>query len=568
MQGVGTGQVVAGRYRLNTRRARIGEIDVWAATDDTLGREVQVTVLPTSLPNAGDIVDAARRSAAIVDHRIVRVLDVGSDIQMSWVVEESLSETRTLAQLTEMGTLPPEEARRIAGEVASALAVAARRGVHHLHLTPHSVRMTDTGLIKIAGLGMASAIEGTGDDISPREAEQQDVRGVVALMYAVMTARWPLATPVRGMAAAPRVGAGVAVPSELVVAVSPSLDAIVRSTLNQGAGPTNLVGLADQLHPWSTTRVTKVAHRSFAHRGGGSTAAVVGSAAAGTAAEPAPRTAPPVPAAPSVTQRLRKHRESRLAAERRDLEERRADPGYLNLREALAVGDGHDEHPAPVAPGLPAVPGRDGRFAKPILAVVAGSVLVATALALPVLMNTFADSTAATAPTDSSSAAVAASTPAASPTPTGASTAADGMEITDVTSFDPDGDGSENEGQASLAADGNTETAWRTERYNDPANVGGSKVGVGVVLQLAEASTVDGVRVDGAGGQSFTVYTNTSPDLEGATEVGSVEDAPSGESDIAAASAITDAEYVVILLTGLPEVDDGYRGAIAEVAVY
>ena len=73
MYSVGTGRLIAERYTLNERHAHLGSIEVWAAIDATLGREVSVTVFPTNLSRADAIVDAARRRAALNDHRLVRV---------------------------------------------------------------------------------------------------------------------------------------------------------------------------------------------------------------------------------------------------------------------------------------------------------------------------------------------------------------------------------------------------------------------------------------------------------------------------------------------------------------
>ncbi len=556
MQGVGPGRVVAGRYTLKERRARIGDIDVWAATDDTLGREVEVTVFPTAMPNAADIVDAARRSAAIADHRLVRVLDVGSDITMSWLVEETLAETHTLAQLIENGQMPPEEARRIAGEVATALAAAAKRGVHHLHLTPHAVRLSESGNIKIAGLAIASAIEGNDEDITHAQAERQDTRSVVALMYAVMTTRWPLPNRVRGMQAAPRVGVGVAAPSELVVAVPPALDAICRSTLNQGTGPATPAQLAQQLRPWSTTRVTKVTHRSVSPADSITPTSMLPAARDGAGGQGAAR-----------PDRRAEKRAARIAAERREIEERRAQPEYLDLPEALEAGVGIDGPETRLAPGVAALPQRDGRYSKPILGAVGAAVLLATAVAIPVLWNAIPDSTSAAsaeaspAPTTSAPAAPAAPATTAAPA---------AVSIAGVTSFDPEGDGKENETQAPRAIDGNPATAWRSEGYNDPGNVGGQKVGIGLIVQLRDASVLTGVKVTTPiAGHSLKIYANGSPSLDGATELASASATAAGEQDFRAASPVQNARYVIVLVTGLPQENDGrYRANIAEIVPY
>ena len=236
MYGVGTGRLIADRYALNERRAHLGSIEVWSAVDSTLGREVSITIFPSNLSRADAIVDAARRSAALNDHRLVRVLDVGAGEEVSWLVEESLSDSSSIADLVSQGPLPPEEARRIAGEVASGLAVAAERGLHHLHITPHSVRRTDGGLIKVAGLATAAALEGT-DETDPERAERIDTVATVALLYAAMTTRWPLPQRIPGLEPAPRIVGGVAAPSEIAAAVPPDLDAICRATLNHDTGP-------------------------------------------------------------------------------------------------------------------------------------------------------------------------------------------------------------------------------------------------------------------------------------------------------------------------------------------
>ena len=50
--------------------------------------------------------------------------------------------------------------------------------------------------------------------------------------------------------------------------------------------------------------------------------------------------------------------------------------------------------------------------------------------------------------------------------------------VTGVGAFDPEGDGSENDGDARLATDGNSSTAWKSERYRSVF----TKRGVGLVV--------------------------------------------------------------------------------------
>ena len=113
----------------------------------------------------------------------------------SWIVEESLADAESLATLLAAGRrCPAEEARRIAGEAASALETARQRGLHHLRLTPHAVLRTPDGTVKVTRHRRpprASPASRTPDDVATPPA--LDAVGVVALAYAALTSRWPLA---------------------------------------------------------------------------------------------------------------------------------------------------------------------------------------------------------------------------------------------------------------------------------------------------------------------------------------------------------------------------------------
>ena len=85
---------------------------------------------------------------------------------------------------------------------------------------------------------------------------------------------------------------------------------------------------------------------------------------------------------------------------------------------------------------------------------------------------------------------------------------ADGAAVTvaGVRTFDPAGDGEENEPRARLAVDGNPATSWNTDRYNTRA-FGGLKPGVGLIVELAQAVDLGDLRVTSAtSGWSASVY--------------------------------------------------------------
>jgi eukaryotic-like serine/threonine-protein kinase len=89
----------------------------------------------------------------------------------------------------------------------------------------------------------------------------------------------------------------------------------------------------------------------------------------------------------------------------------------------------------------------------------------------------------------------------------------DVVRIAGVTSYDPQGDGSENEREASLAADGNGNTAWQTERYRSrPFGRFRNKTGVGLVLRLDSEAALERLQVSSAtNGWAARVYVANGP---------------------------------------------------------
>jgi hypothetical protein len=247
--------VLGGRYAVRRRLAQMPRAERWSAHDTTLERDVVVVCFSAAEPNADATLDAARRAAGVDHDRLVRILDVGRADGLAWFVEEALHEAHTLTHLLEQGGLPSEEARRIAGETATALEAARGRGLHHLRLSPAYVLRTGDGAIKVSGLATAAALAGV-DDVGSVEASRVDAVGVVALTYAALTSRWPLPERVPGLEPAPHVVGGVPAPSEIAAGVPGDLDALCRLTLNDDEGPLTPGDFAAQIAPWSSSQIS------------------------------------------------------------------------------------------------------------------------------------------------------------------------------------------------------------------------------------------------------------------------------------------------------------------------
>ncbi|WP_377639394.1 hypothetical protein [Oryzobacter terrae] len=254
MRGVGPGTVLGGRYAVHRRLEQRRDTERWSADDTTLGRRVSVLVIGADDGRTPDLLDAARRAASVTHTVFVRILDVGSDAEVSYVVEEDLSEARSLTDLVTDGGVPGDEVRRITGEVAAALETARQRGMHHLELEPDDVLRTPEGDIRLRGLETA-AVRAGHEGAEPEDAARRDAVGVVALAYAGLTGLWPLGAGGSGLGAAPRVPGGVAAPSEIAAGVPRDLDAICRLTINDDQGPTSPGDFARQVAPWPSRQV-------------------------------------------------------------------------------------------------------------------------------------------------------------------------------------------------------------------------------------------------------------------------------------------------------------------------
>lgn len=290
MQGVGPGSVLGGRYTVTLRTSEGVHHERWRASDHTLEREVVLVCFTAGSSVAAAALDAARRAAGVEDPRLVRVLDVGSDQGVGFIVEEPLTGAATMADLLGSGGLPAEEVRRLVGEAASALDKARQRGLHHLALTPGSVLRMADGAVKVRGIATDAALIDA-DSVSGEQASRLDAIGLVKLIYAGLTARWPAASTQAGgratgsrgafgpggsagsaddleglasaaavsfpsLDAAPTIVGGVAPPSEIAVGVPNDLDLICRMTLNDDRGPISPGDLAMQIAPWASTAPT------------------------------------------------------------------------------------------------------------------------------------------------------------------------------------------------------------------------------------------------------------------------------------------------------------------------
>jgi len=595
VQGVGPGTVLGGRYALLRRLSQGNQVEFWSGHDATLEREVALTIVGAGHPNRAGVLDAARLAAGVEDTRLVRILDVGIAGDNSFIVEETMNGSDSLATILQQGPLPAEEARRIAGETAKGLETAGQRGLHHLRLTPHHILIAPDGELRVSGVAVAAAIDGPSDqEPDAVTALRQDALSLAAITYAALTSRWPLQEQVAGVEPAPRVSNGVVAPAEIAAGVPGDLDALCRSMLNDGAGPLTPGVFANRVAPWSRQRI---------HRGESLPAVAPqvpegGAGPADTLARKTPARKPParkssarkgparaVPAGsmetePTVAIPTQSVRPSGVEHDTRPTTRPATEPTtrpstrpsteptteHLSLPPGLMSQVVDEGPPLPLLPASTALPPGRGQ-SKIVVLVVAAFVGLSLVVATCGLRGPDKGaSLSRPAPRRTVVATAPAVTVVSSPKPKSAPTEVAAIAILSATGFDPEGDRRERNSQAAKVYDGDLATSWTSEGYGT-ADFGNLKKGVGVVLDLGQPTAVRQVTIDlGSGPVDLTVYAAPDRSLDGATAIGSAKDA-SGRVQLKTDATKPPGQYLIVWFTSLAQDKDQFRASISEIAL-
>lgn len=238
------------RYVLDVRVGGTDDAPVWRGTDSRLRRPVAVRLLAADDPRAERVRARAQQAAAFTDRRAVPVLDVGYDSRSGLlaVVSDWVPALGFADYLAARGPdpLPPAEAAGIALELARCLAAAHAVGLGHGGLHPNSLLITDSGEVRLRGLGLGDAFGDATREPQPFQlCAREDVRGVGALLYAGLTGRWP-GQSLDGVPAVARLASGALPwPGRVVADVPPALDDIAARTIDACALPKGRAAMTD-----------------------------------------------------------------------------------------------------------------------------------------------------------------------------------------------------------------------------------------------------------------------------------------------------------------------------------
>ncbi len=256
------GDQLADRYRL-VRAVSDGAAGttVWQATDEVLARSVAVKILPANgragSAAARPFLEAAGRAGSLSHPGLARVYDAALEerptsradrtVDLAYVISEWV-DGRTLTELLLAdGPLDPVDAVRLAQDAAAALGAAHGAHVGHGRLHPGNLMVTPAGRLRVTDTAVAAAVHGAalppvgpGEPLGGPEIAR-DTRDLAAVLYAMLTARWPSGStpqPSSGLpAAAKPAGKGLYAPRQVRAGVPRSLDAVVVRALDPAREP-------------------------------------------------------------------------------------------------------------------------------------------------------------------------------------------------------------------------------------------------------------------------------------------------------------------------------------------
>jgi serine/threonine-protein kinase len=245
------GQLLDGRYRVESRIARGGMASVYLALDVRLDRTVAVKVMHRSLAEdpafVRRFIGEAKSVASLSHPNVVHVFDQGTDGEHVYLSMEYVPGRTLRDVLKDRERLPAREALEVMIPVLAALGAAHQAGLVHRDVKPENVLLADDGRVKVVDFGLARAIEGSTHQtrtgimigtiayMSPeqvtngRASASSDVYAAGIMLFELVTGRQPYASESPVSVAYKHVHESVPAPSSVVPGIPPLLDTLVAA---------------------------------------------------------------------------------------------------------------------------------------------------------------------------------------------------------------------------------------------------------------------------------------------------------------------------------------------------
>jgi eukaryotic-like serine/threonine-protein kinase len=242
------GQLLDGRYLIESQIARGGMATVYHARDIRLDRTVALKIARPELARdqdfVGRFISEARSVARLSSPNVVAVFDQGSTGDLHYIAMEYVPGPTLRDLLAARGRLNPREALDIIERVLAGLAAAHDAGIIHRDVKPENVLLGNGKSVKVADFGLARAaagvsntktglLIGTAAYLAPEQVasntsdERSDVYAVGVMLFEMLTGVQPHTGESPLDVAYKHVNSVVPAPSTLVPELPAALDALV-----------------------------------------------------------------------------------------------------------------------------------------------------------------------------------------------------------------------------------------------------------------------------------------------------------------------------------------------------
>ncbi|MEM7204015.1 MAG: serine/threonine-protein kinase [Planctomycetota bacterium] len=164
------GQVLLGRYHIQSLLGQGGMGSVFRAHDQTLGQDVALKFVDAKLagtPTAiATLLNEVRTARRVSHPHVCRVHDIGEVNGLTFVSMEYVDGEDLASLLRRIGRLPGDKAAQIATQLCAGLHAAHEQGVLHRDLKPANVMVDGDGNARITDFGIAAATDSLSADES------------------------------------------------------------------------------------------------------------------------------------------------------------------------------------------------------------------------------------------------------------------------------------------------------------------------------------------------------------------------------------------------------------------
>src|SRR6185295_16347972 len=255
-----TGQVLDGKYRLDSLLAEGGMGAVYRATHVMLGKTVAIKLIRSAIVASPEIVRRfqreARAATALNHPNIVSVYDLGQTTDGTLYIAMEYIDGPSLKTLIQAGRpIPLTRTIAILRQVASALSTAHRHNIIHRDLKPHNIMLTEgldgSEVAKLVDFGIAKTFDestqltnvgsalGTPYYMSPEQIEgrvvdaRSDIYALGIILYEMLVGEVPFADQSTPAVLVKQLKERPVRPSLRNAAVPPSLEAIALRCLEK-----------------------------------------------------------------------------------------------------------------------------------------------------------------------------------------------------------------------------------------------------------------------------------------------------------------------------------------------